>query len=96
MAEINVSNRTEQKNEQQDEKIQELEDRLDRLERGQKQQSMGMVEMLDRLVPGDVRQHLRAARREQLLAVRAFLDNMINRLDEADTKSGRRRRVEVE
>ena len=80
--------------EQERDKIQELEARLDRLEREQPPQHLR--DWLDRLVPREVRQHLRAARREQLLAARAYLDHVIQRMDEPEKAGGQRRRIEVE
>jgi hypothetical protein len=83
-------------NAEQRERISQLEERLDRLERERMERPGNLAELLDRLVPSEVRQHLRAARREQLLAARAWIDVIINRMDEAETKGGRRRRIEVE
>ncbi len=41
----------------------------------------GMLRLWRELAPPEVRHHVRAARREQLLAARAFLDHWIDRLE---------------
>jgi hypothetical protein len=46
---------------------------------------MGMV------LPGEVRGHLRAARKEQLLAVRSLIDGWIERVDRRPDEPRRRR-----
>ena len=46
--------------------------------------------LIDRLFPADARTHLRAARKEQLLAMRSFLDHWIEKVDE-DVETPRRR-----
>lgn len=94
MSEIDVD--VTDNNAEQSERIQQLEERLDRIERERSQRPQNLGELVDRLVPGEVRQHLRAARREQLLAMRAWLDVMIERVDEGGTKGGRRRHIGVE
>lgn len=48
------------------------------------------------LLPKEVRQHLRASRRECLLAFRSLLDTAINRLEEAEKPRRKTERVEVE
>ena len=48
--------------------------------------------MMTGLLPPDVRGHLRAARKEQLLAAKAMLDHWIDRIDR---KPGDRRRRET-
>lgn len=60
-------------------RLDQLERRLDSLE-----QRTGMVDrsraVMGVIVPAETRQHLRAAGREQLLAVRSLLDYWIGRL----------------
>jgi len=51
--------------------------------------------LLGELVPPDVRSHMRAARKEQLLAARAFLDHWIERLDRKPVPRERRRRESI-
>ena len=48
------------------------------------------------LLPGDFRKHVRAARREQLLAVRSLLDAAIARMEREDTPPRRATKVEIE
>ena len=67
-----------------------LEERLAELEA--REAEVGSIETLvAQLIPSDVRSHLRAARKEQLLAARAMLDHWIARIDRAPTERIRRR-----
>jgi len=70
-----------------------LEERLAELEAG------GEPDPIDRLlegmIPSEARQHMRAARREQLLAARSFLDHWIERLDRKPMPKERRRRESI-
>lgn len=50
--------------------------------------------VLDMVLPAEARVHLRAARRERLLAVRALVDSWIERTDRAPTEPKRRQRRE--
>ena len=82
-------------------RLQELEMRINALERELSAREGGTLDlgkMLGRLVPGDVRQHLRAAQRENMLAVRAYLDRMIDSVEqrEEDSAGKQRRRVHVD
>lgn len=75
-------------------KIDALERRLDRME-GDRE--MGIEKLLRRLLPSETRQHLRNARREQLLAMRSFLDSWIEREERGDADlPHRRERITVE
>ncbi|HSW41224.1 MAG TPA: hypothetical protein VLM76_01805 [Patescibacteria group bacterium] len=67
-----------------------LEERLAELESNDSEVA-GIEALLARLLPTEVRGHLRAARREQLLAARAMLDHWIDRLDRAPAERVRRR-----
>ena len=67
-----------------------LEERLAELE-SRESGTDGVEALLARLFPPEVRGHLRAARKEQLLAARAMLDHWIARLDRAPTDRVRRR-----
>lgn len=67
-----------------------LEERLIELE-GREHELEGLETFLVRLFPTEVRSHMRAARKEQLLAARAMLDHWIDRLDRAPTERVRRR-----
>ena len=67
-----------------------LEERLAELEA--REAEVGSIETLvAHLVPSDVRSHMRAARKEQLLAARAMLDHWIARIDRAPEERIRRR-----
>ena len=82
-------------------KIEDLEERISALERDRSRGSRPLTdlrELLERLVPTEVRQHLRTSQREQVMAVRAYLDYIIERIDEEETTRERRapRRVNVE
>jgi hypothetical protein len=48
------------------------------------------------LLPKEVRQHLRASRRERLLAFRSLLDAAINQLEEVEKPTHKVERVKVE
>ena len=61
-------------------RIAELEERLADLERRERVEKR-MRGLLKELVPPEVRTHLKAARREQLMAARSMLDHWIDRLD---------------
>jgi hypothetical protein len=79
-----------------DERIVDLEDRLERLE-----QRQGALERSRRMasaaVPPETRQHLRAAGREQLLAVRTLLDHWIRRMDpQPDEARSERETIRIE
>jgi hypothetical protein len=67
----------------------ELEQRLAELESNERYD--GLLEPLMRLFPPDARSHMRAARREQLLALRAILDRWIESLERAPGERVRRR-----
>jgi hypothetical protein len=69
-------------------RIAELEQRLKDLERQEREQRR-MGDLLRDLFPAEVRTHLRAAQREQLMAARSFLDHWIDRLEKRETPHGR-------
>lgn len=52
--------------------------------------------LLGRQVPPEAREHLRNARREALLGVRAMVDHALTRLDEKPAGSGGARSIPVE
>lgn len=62
-------------------RIDELERRLDRMETRQGALEKSR-EMMDTLLPAETRGHLRAAGRENLLALRSLLDHWIEHLRE--------------
>jgi hypothetical protein len=51
--------------------------------------------LLADLIPAEVRQHMRAARKEQLLAARSFLDHWIERMDRPPMPRERRRKESI-
>ncbi len=76
-----------------EQRIADLEKRIADLqaERGPE----GMLGFMDQLFPPETRSHLRAARKEQLLAVRSLLDKWIDRMDE-EKATPRREAIRVE
>jgi uncharacterized coiled-coil protein SlyX len=75
-------------------RIKELEARLARLERPADRIGDQIESVIRTVVPDETRGHMRAAWREQLMALRSFLDHWIesDRLDGASTA---RERIEV-
>jgi BMFP domain-containing protein YqiC len=67
-----------------------LEERLAKLE-SHESDTDGIEALFARLFPTEVRGHLRAARKEQLLAARAMVDHWLDRLDRAPAERVRRR-----
>ena len=61
-------------------RIAELEERLADLERRARGEKR-VRGLIQELIPAEVRTHLKAARREQLMAARSFLDHWIERID---------------
>jgi len=79
---------------------QELEQRIADLERKIAElhgegEPAGIFGMLDQILPPESRRHMRAARKEQLLAVRTLLDRWIARLDD-EKPAPRRQAIHVE
>ena len=69
-----------------------LEERLAELEaRGPAGGADAFERLVDGFLPADSRDHLRKARREQLLAARSFIDHWIERIDNAPAERRRRR-----
>jgi hypothetical protein len=83
-------------------RIRELEERLEQLEDELKRRDGGgLFDFVGSLVPADVRGHLRAACREQLLAVSSYLNHMAGKATQAaDAAEGsgskEHRRIAVE
>jgi len=78
------------------ERLADLEQRIEQLEarRGPTERSRSAM---NSMVPGETRQHLRAAGREQLLAVRSLLDFWIGRLrDEPDKPDKARENIKID
>lgn len=55
----------------------------------------GMFHLLDQVLPAESREHMRKARKEQLLAFRSLLDRWIDRMDD-EKPSPRREAIRVE
>jgi hypothetical protein len=64
-----------------EDRLAELEQRLAAIEGHGEHAPMGFLGAWRDVFPSEVRAHMRAARKEQLLAARAFLDHWIERLD---------------
>ena len=59
----------------------ELEQRLAAVEAREEREPLGLVGLWREVFPPEARKHMRTARKEQLLAARAFLDHWIERLE---------------
>lgn len=57
--------------------------------------SSGIFSLLDTIFPAETRQHMRAARKEQLLAFRSLLDKWIARMDD-EKPTPKREAIRVE
>ena len=77
-----------------EQRIAELEKRIADLQ-AEAAPGGGVFALLDQMVPPETRQHLRAARKEQLLAFRSILDKWIARIDE-DKPAPRREAIKVD
>ncbi len=77
----------------------ELEQRIADLERRiadmQTESTPNMFGLLDAIFPSDARQHMRKARKEQLLAFRSLLDKWIDRMDD-EKPTPKREAIRVE
>jgi hypothetical protein len=76
----------------------DLEARLSKLERapGLRERGRGLM---SRVIPAEASHHFRNAGREELLGIRAIVDFWIERIDEAEGRSGsgsRRESIEIE
>ena len=73
-----------------DDRLTRLEQRLEDLDRrsGAMERAMDRSRAaVDTMIPSETRRHLKAAGREQLLAVRSLLDYWVNRLGEEPEKN---------
>ena len=82
---------------QQGDRISELEQRVDQLEWRRRAGDRSRA-VIDSVVPQETRDHLRAAGREQLLAVRSLVDHWIGRLDDRSpgTTSSAREEIKID
>lgn len=71
-------------------RVAELEARLREMERRDREKG-AIHSILSELLPAEVREHMRAARKEQLLAVRSLLDHWIERVERRETAETRER-----
>jgi len=76
-------------------RMQKLEQRMDELDRRSTSMERAMEKAMDRsraamnsMLPSETRRHLRAAGREQLLAVRSLLDHWVERMADKADKDG--------
>lgn len=69
------------------ERLQALEEQLRQMRQSQARRPAAMYE---RLVPPEVRTHLRAAQRERLLALRAWIDVALTRAEQSSAERPRR------
>ena len=69
-------------------RVAELEERIRTMER---REDAGVEALMRKLLPDDVRSHLRSAQKEQLLAIRSMLDHWIERAEGTAHKTPRRR-----
>jgi hypothetical protein len=78
-----------------EDRIADLESRLDDMARLRRLETRPL-RVLRHLVPVEARNHLRAARREELLAARSLLDHWIERLEREPKSESRRETIELE
>jgi hypothetical protein len=79
-----------------DKRIEQLERRIDELEERRSSVERSRQAM-NSVVPPETREHLRAAGREQLLAVRSLLDHWIGRLrDESEKTESTRENIRID
>jgi len=74
-------------------RIRELEDRLHALEGAEERYA---ARVLDELFPSETRKHMRAAWKEQLLAIRSIVDHWIEKQEDGGTRGKRRESISVE
>ena len=75
-------------------RVRELEDKIKVLE--SEGDRFGIRSLFDELFPTDARKHMRAARKEQLMAIRSVLDHWIEKTDESATNTKRRESIAVD
>jgi len=73
-----------------DARLAELETRVREMERRDREHGP-IRSLLREIFPPEVREHMRAARKEQLLAVRAVLDHWIERVEHTESARARER-----
>jgi hypothetical protein len=76
--------------------VAELEERLAAMEAREEREPRGLIGLWRDLMPPEARKHLRAARKEQLLAARALVDHWIERVDREPRILPRRESIPLE
>ncbi len=76
-----------------EQRIAELERRIAKLQA--ETEPMGVFGLMDRIFPAETRTHVRAAQREQLLAVRSLIDRWIARMED-EKPAPKREAIRVE
>ncbi|MGI8928876.1 MAG: hypothetical protein ACR2H0_05360 [Candidatus Limnocylindrales bacterium] len=83
-----------------DDRLARLEQRFEELDRRSNAMERAMDKSraaMDTMIPSETRKHLKAAGREQLLAVRSLLDYWVNRLaDEPEKSNGGRENIRID
>jgi len=74
-------------------RVRELEEKLRAME---SESDRSMRNVLNDIIPPDTRKHMRAAWREELLAVRSVLDHWIEKQDENVSGAKRREAIRVD
>ena len=74
-------------------RVRELEEKLRAME---SESDRSMRNVLNEIIPPDTRKHMRAARKEQLMAIRSVLDHWIAKADESATNTKRRESIAVD
>ena len=70
-------------------RLEDLDTRESAMERGMHTASRRSRQAMDTVVPNETRRHMRAAWRENLLAVRSFIDYWADRLNDDDDRDNR-------
>jgi hypothetical protein len=71
-------------------RIAELEARVRQMEKRERDENP-LRKVMRELMPAEAREHIRAARKEQLLAMRSFLDHWIEKTEHSETADRRER-----
>lgn len=83
-----------------DDRLARLEQRFEELDRRSNAMERAMDKSraaMDTMIPSETRKHLRAAGREQLLALRSLLDHWVDRLgDEPEQSNGGRENIPID
>jgi hypothetical protein len=74
-------------------RVRELEEKIREMESGDR---YGIRSLLDELFPSEARKHMRAARKEQLMAIRSVLDHWIAKDENGGTNTRRRESIKVD